>query len=151
MTFSPVEWATCMHWTKGLVDMHLDILPGKRVRMARNLLLNISEQNSDVCKHQVISANHAGTPLYVSHNIRGWVDLGSSRASCSPQGLRNSSGDAPRSVPLCFYPEIWGHYSLLVSIVFADTWLGSDWLTDWLTDTHSLTDLLNRCTGHSPL
>ena len=51
--------------------MHLDILPGKRIRFAIYLILNISELNSDVYKHQVISANHAGTPLYVSHNIRG--------------------------------------------------------------------------------
>jgi hypothetical protein len=60
----------------------------------------------------------------VCHTI--WVDLGSSRAACSPRGLPNMSGDAPWSVPWCFCPEIGGHCSHLVRIICADSWLGTD-------------------------
>jgi hypothetical protein len=93
-----------------------------------------------------LSESCGNTLICVTQYPGEWVDLGSSRASCSPRGQHNMSGDAPRSVPSCFCPEIWGHFSHLIRIICADTWLGSDWLSDTLTD--SLTDMSNSCAGH---
>jgi hypothetical protein len=80
MIFFPVERANCMHGTEGLVNIKTPsrhLRGKKKIRFARNLILNMSELNSNVCKHQVISVNHMGTPLYMSHNIRGngWTSV----------------------------------------------------------------------------